>query len=172
MVLVVDDSAVARQALGTILGRAGCDVAVAADPILALAKMAASWPEVILLDIEMPRMDGLTFLRKVMAEHPTPVVVCSGLAGAGTEVALQALEEGAVDIIAKPALGVKGFLEDSAQRVVDAVKGAVWARPHLGSLRPGPPRDLGARPPRRSTTTNQVVAIGASTGGTEAIRRS
>jgi two-component system chemotaxis response regulator CheB len=172
-ILVVDDSAVVRQVMGSILGRAGCDVSVAADPIIALAKMAVDWPDAILLDIEMPRMDGLTFLRKVMAERPTPVVVCSGLAGAGTDVALQAMEEGAVEIIEKPALGVKGFLEDSAQRVVDAVWGALQARPRQGRARAEVAEAGAAPPPPRpslATTTSKVVAIGASTGGTEAIR--
>ena len=116
-VLVVDDSAVVRQALLQILGRAGMQVVTANDPIIAMDKMRREPPDVVVLDIEMPRMDGLTFLQKLMAERPLPVVVCSGLAGPGTEVALHALEEGAVDVVTKPRLGVKGFLEDSARRL-------------------------------------------------------
>ncbi|HET9553694.1 MAG TPA: response regulator, partial [Anaeromyxobacteraceae bacterium] len=127
-VLVIDDSAVVRQALTLILGRAGMQVATASDPIIGLQKMARQRPDAIVLDIEMPRMDGLTFLRKVMAEDPIPVVVCSGLAGPGSEVALEALEDGAVDIVLKPRLGLKGFLEESAQRLVHVVRAATQAR--------------------------------------------
>ena len=123
-VLVVDDSAVVRQALAQILGRAGLAVATANDPIIAMDKMRRERPDAIVLDIEMPRMDGLTFLRKIMSEDPIPVVVCSGLAGAGTEAALRALEEGAVDLVEKPRLGVKDFLEDSATRLVGVVRAA------------------------------------------------
>ena len=174
-VLVVDDSAVVRQALTAILSRAGIAVAVASDPIIAMDKMRKERPDAIVLDLEMPRMDGLTFLHRVMASDPLPVVVCSGLAGEGTEAALQALEDGAVEIITKPRLGVKGFLEESAGRMVDALRAAAHARVRLRA----PPRErkrtadavLSARkgPALRETTT-KVVAIGASTGGTEALR--
>jgi two-component system, chemotaxis family, protein-glutamate methylesterase/glutaminase len=109
-VLVVDDSAVVRLALAQILGRAGMAVETAGDPLIAIDKMRRCRPDAIVLDIEMPRMDGITFLQKLMREDPIPVVVCSGLAGPGTEVAVHALEEGAVDIVAKPRIGVKGFL--------------------------------------------------------------
>ena len=174
-VLVVDDSAVVRQALSTILGRAGMEVAVAADPVIARHKMRAGRPDVVVLDIEMPRVDGLTFLRELMAHSPLPVLVCSGLAGPGTEVALQALEEGAVHVVAKPRLGVKGFLEDSARDLVEAVRGAAQARP---ARRPAPPaprlRADAVLPSRRrrplESTTLKVVAVGASAGGTEALR--
>src|SRR5512140_3445703 len=127
-VLVVDDSAVVRQALTQILGRAGMAVTTAGDPLIAMQKMARERPDVVVLDIEMPRMDGLTFLQKLMSERPLPVVVCSGLAGPGTDVALHALEEGAVDVVTKPRLGVKGFLEDSAHRLVTVVRAAAEAR--------------------------------------------
>jgi len=171
----VDDSAVVRQALIAILSRAGMAVTTAPDPISALEKMKSLRPDALVLDIEMPRMDGLTFLRKIMAEDPIPVLVCSGLAGPGTEVALQALEEGAVGIVTKPRLGVKGFLEESAVPIVEAVRGAVHARVHRRFRRQVEPRlDAGAvLPPRRpalATTTSKVVAVGASTGGTEALR--
>jgi two-component system chemotaxis response regulator CheB len=110
-VLVVDDSAVVRQALGAILAQArGMAVDVAADPIIAIDKMRRRRPDVIVLDLEMPRMDGLSFLRRVMSEDPLPVVVCSGVAGRGTEAALQAMEEGAVEVIGKPKLAVREFL--------------------------------------------------------------
>jgi two-component system chemotaxis response regulator CheB len=174
-VLVVDDSAVVRQALSQILGHAGMAVSTANDPIIAMEKMRREPPDVIVLDIEMPRMDGLTFLQKLMAERPTPVVVCSGLAGPGTEVALHALEEGAVDVVAKPRLGVKGFLEESAHRIVHVVRAAgearVRRRPHLPTVAR---LDAGAVLPRRERvireTTHKVVVVGASTGGTEALR--
>jgi two-component system chemotaxis response regulator CheB len=174
-VLVVDDSAVVRTAMSQILGRVGMYVQTAPDPIIALEKLAKNRPDVILLDIEMPRMDGITFLRKVMATDPIPVVVCSGLAGPGTEVALHALEEGAVEIVSKPRLGLKGFLEESASRIVHAVRAAAQARVRPRLRVPTVPR-LGADavvPVRRFSirdTTHKVVVIGASTGGTEALR--
>ncbi len=179
-VLVVDDSAVVRQALGQLLGRAGLAVAAASDPIIALDKIAKERPDVIVLDIEMPRMDGLTFLRRLMATDPIPVVVCSGLAEEGSEVALQALEEGALDIVVKPRLGVKGFLEESAQRLVQVVRAAASA--DLGKRRRGPvatPPALAALAAAVASpapaaairqTTHKVVVVGASTGGTEALR--
>jgi two-component system, chemotaxis family, protein-glutamate methylesterase/glutaminase len=171
-VLVVDDSAVVRQALSRILGRAGMHVDSASDPILAHEKMRRARPDVIVLDVEMPRMDGLTFLRMVMREHPLPVVICSGLAGAGTDVALAALEEGAVEIVAKPRLGVKDFLEDSARRMVHAVRAAAQARIRAPLPRPSPGAEPTAAPSPRPLreTTHKVVVVGASTGGTEAIR--
>jgi two-component system chemotaxis response regulator CheB len=176
-VLAIDDSAVVRQALTQILGRAGMLVATAHDPIIAMDKMRRERPDVIVLDIEMPRMDGLTFLHKLMAEDPLPVVVCSGLAAPGSEVAVQALEEGALDVIAKPRLGVKGFLEDSAARVVHAVRAASQANVRARAPRARPafrPAAGDAAPPRRppliQRTTHKVVVVGASTGGTEALR--
>jgi two-component system chemotaxis response regulator CheB len=176
-ILVVDDSAVVRQALSQILGRAGMAVETASDPIIAMQKMARQRPDAIVLDLEMPRMDGLTFLRKLMAEDPIPVVVCSGLAYPGAEIAVQALEEGAVEIVAKPKLGLKGFLEDSAERIVHVVRAALQARVHRRAARPAPARRLSADAvlPARDApvirrTTHKVVVVGASTGGTEALR--
>ncbi len=175
-VLVVDDSAVVRQALSQILGRAGMAVAVANDPLIAMEKMRRERPDVVVLDIEMPRMDGLTFLQRIMSEDPIPVVVCSGLAGPGTEVALHALEEGALDVVAKPQLGVKGFLEDSARRLVEVVRAAaqakVRARPPRGPLAPKVRAEaVPRRPAVVRRTTHHVVVVGASTGGTEALRQ-
>jgi two-component system chemotaxis response regulator CheB len=178
-VLVVDDSAVVRQALSLILAQAGMSVSAANDPIIAMEKMRRARPDVIVLDLEMPRMDGLTFLQRLMAEDPLPVVVCSGLAGPGTEVALHALEVGAVDIVTKPRLGVKGFIEESARRIVHVVRAASEARVRRRPPRPAPVRKLGADAvlPRDAghlgairETTHKVVVIGASTGGTEALR--
>ncbi len=175
-VLVVDDSAVVRQALSQILGRAGMAVAVANDPVIAMEKMRRERPDVIVLDIEMPRMDGLTFLQRIMSEDPIPVVVCSGLAGPGTEVALHALEEGALDVVAKPQLGVKGFLEDSARRLVEVVRAAAQAKVRARPpRRPLAPKVRAETVPRRPAvirrTTHHVVVVGASTGGTEALRQ-
>ncbi len=174
-VLAIDDSAVVRLAMTQILGRAGMQVVTANDPIIAMEKMRRDRPDVIVLDIEMPRMDGLTFLHKLMAEDPLPVVVCSGLAYPGSEVAVHALEEGALDVVAKPRLGVKGFLEESAHRLVHVVRAAVQAR-----VRPRGPvtaRTLSADaviPPKRlpviRETTHKIAVVGASTGGTEALR--
>jgi two-component system chemotaxis response regulator CheB len=178
-VLVVDDSAVVRLALTQILSRARMAVTTAPDPIIALEKMDRGPFDVVVLDIEMPRMDGLTFLRKVMAERPLPVVVCSGLAAEGSEVAIQALEEGALDIVVKPRLGLKGFLEESAERLVRVVRAAAMADMGKRARAPRAVVPPGQRPPVGPAmgdgptllrTTHKVVVIGASTGGTEAIR--
>ena len=176
---MVDDSAVVRQVMTAVLGKArGLRVTVAADPFIAMEKMKRDRPDVIVLDLEMPRMDGLSFLRKIMADDPIPVVVCSGLAGRGSEVGLRALEEGAVEIVTKPKLGVKGFLEESAVMLIDAVRGAAHARlfARRAASPPAPSRSADHASPAaidRSAlrlTTDKVVAIGASTGGTEALR--
>jgi len=179
-VLVVDDSAVVRQAATAILSQdPGIVVTVAADPYIALDKMGRSRPDVILLDLEMPRMDGLTFLRKIMAEDPIPVVVCSGLAARGTDAAIRALEEGAVEVLAKPQLGIRDFLHDSATVLIDTLRGAAAAKVRRRAPAPAPaPRHsadivLPALPARRMRPTPSgdapVVAVGASTGGTEAL---
>ena len=177
-VLAIDDSAVVRLALAQILGGAGMIVTTANDPIIAMQKMARERPDVIVLDIEMPRMDGITFLRRLMAEDPLPVVVCSGLATAGSEAALQALEEGAVDVVAKPRLGVKGFLEASAERIVHVVTAAAEARVRARAprrrdtpARLAPDAALPPRPPPLLRTSHKVVVVGASTGGTEALKQ-
>ena len=178
-VLVVDDSAVVRQSLSAILGgEKGFTVAVAADPLIALDKIRQARPHVIVLDLEMPRMDGLTFLRRIMAEDPIPVVVCSGLAERGTEAALQALSEGAVEVVGKPKLGVRDFLQESASMLVEAVRGAALARvrprraPALRTERKLTADALlpAREAPRLTITSDKVVVVGASTGGTEALR--
>ena len=176
-VLVVDDSAVVRQVMSTVLSQEpGMNVTVAADPYIAMDKMKRTRPNVILLDLEMPRMDGLTFLRKVMAEDPIPVVVCSALAPPGSDIALRALNEGALDVIAKPTMGVKNFLYESAILLIDTVRSAAQARLcHRTSEMSVLPRQSAdaVLPSRRAPplhfTTNKVVVVGASTGGTEAI---
>ena len=175
--LVVDDSAVMRQAMIAICRRdPAIEVSVAADPIIAQNKMRSGRPDVILLDIEMPRMDGLTFLRQLMATDPIPVVICSALAGRGTRTALKALEEGAVEIVAKPRVALHDFLNESTEMFIQTIRAAAHARPL--PRRPGmvierrlsPDVILPAARPSLSRTTRKVVAIGASTGGTEALR--
>jgi two-component system, chemotaxis family, protein-glutamate methylesterase/glutaminase len=176
-VLVVDDSAVVRQGMRLLLEHVpGLVVEVASDPLIARQKMKSHRPDVLLLDLEMPRMDGLTFLRELMREEePVPVVVCSGLAGPGSEMAVRALEEGAVEIIAKPSLGVGDFLRESRARLVEALRGAARARSRLARRMPSALEET--RQPERpvspllSVTTDKVVAVGASTGGTEALRQ-
>jgi len=176
-VLVVDDSAVVRMAITALLSSVpGMTVAAAADPLIAMNKMAAQPPDVLILDLEMPRMDGLTFLRKIMSESPIPVVICSGIADRESELGIRALEEGAVDIVTKPKMGVKDFLEESAARIVHTVRCAAQARVRLRLPFPPPVPRLTAEAilpaPRAeiTVTTDKVVAIGASTGGTEAVR--
>ena len=173
-VLIVDDSAVVRQVLTALLSADDAiEVqAAVADPLFAIKRMAVKWPDVIVLDIEMPRMDGLTFLRKIMAERPTPVVICSTLTEAGADITFQALNAGAVSIITKPRTGLSDYLHDSADNVVAAVKAAARAR--LANVRANPiaeplPSPVPARPLGR--TTRKVVAIGTSTGGTQALER-
>ena len=129
-VLIVDDSAVVRQTLSEVLSS---DpeievIATAADPFVAADRISEQVPDVITLDIEMPRMDGLTFLQKIMSQHPIPVVICSSLAEEGAQSTLKALEYGAVDIIAKPRVGSKQFLEDSRIILCQVVKAAAGAR--------------------------------------------
>jgi len=168
-VLVVDDSAVMRQVTAAVLSRdPELTVVPAADPIIALEKISRARPDVILLDLEMPRMDGLTFLKKVMAEDPTPVIVCSGHVGDGSEQAMLALENGAVDLIAKPKLGVQAFLHEAAVTIVDAIRAAAAYRLPKNRRRSSGPRV--AAGPQRLTRTPSVIAIGSSTGGPETLR--
>ena len=168
-VLVIDDSAVVRQSMAAVLARrAGTSVSAASDALIGLRKIRERRPDVIVLDLELPKMDGLTFLRKLMAEDPIPVVVCSTLAGPGTEAAIRALEEGAVEVIHKPTLGARQFIEESVTQVIDAVEAAFASRLVRRSPRPAPPAFT--KLPLLRNTTGRVIAIGASTGGTEAIR--
>ena len=175
-VLVVDDSAVVRQVLMAQL-QADPDIEMigaAADPLLAMTRMQVQWPDVIVLDIEMPRMDGITFLKKIMAERPTPVVICSTLTEKGTETAMAALSAGAVSIITKPKIGLKQFLNDVSDDLISAVKAAARANVRRLQLTPKLTADavLPAADPRSSAllrTTERVVALGTSTGGTQAL---
>ena len=176
-VMIVDDSATVRQVLSGIL-ESEPDIKVigtAVDPIFALEKMARDWPDVVVLDVEMPRMDGITFMKKLMAEHPTPVVICSSLTEKGAQTTMQAMAAGAVDIITKPKLGVKEFLNGAAKDVACAVRGAAQA--NMRRLMPAasvPPKltadaMLSAPVQAMHETTEKVVAIGTSTGGTQAL---
>jgi two-component system chemotaxis response regulator CheB len=180
-VMIVDDSAVVRQVLSGLLNAApGITVTHAvANPLLAMERMKNQWPDVLVLDVEMPKMDGITFLRKLMAERPTPVVICSTLTEKGAQTSVEALTAGAVAIITKPRLDLKQFLHDSSDELVSAVRAAAGA--HVGKLanRPPPPPvtvKLNADailPPENvrpmTATTERVVAIGTSTGGTQAL---
>ncbi len=175
-VLVVDDSAVVRQVMGDILGRApGIRVIGSApDPLFAMERMRREWPDVITLDVEMPRMDGVTFLKKIMAERPTPVVICSSLTQAGAETTMQALAAGAVSIIAKPTLGLKDFLRESSNDVIAAVRAAAASRVRNLAARPAmraaaEPQEGAGGVHAMAKTTDSIVAIGTSTGGTQAL---
>ena len=179
-VLVVDDSAVVRQVVAGLLGE---DpeievIAAVADPILAIARMNAQWPDVIVLDIEMPRMDGITFLKKIMTERPTPVVICSTLAESGAKTSIEALSAGAVAIITKPKIGLKQFLVDASDDLVSAVKAAARANVKRLQSAPPPVREKNTadvimpaadRHSAMIQTTERVVALGTSTGGTQAL---
>lgn len=180
-VLVVDDSAVVRQTLSeTLLSDKGIDEVISAqDPYIAVSKLRQYTPDVITLDVEMPRMDGLSFLQKLMSQHPVPVVMCSSLTIANSETAMRALEYGAVDIIQKPRMGTKQFLEESRVMICDAVKAAAKARVEKNKKTAvshvSKKLSADAVLPKASNkamvqTTEKVVAVGASTGGTEALR--
>jgi two-component system chemotaxis response regulator CheB len=191
--VVVDDSAVVRRHLAELLAAGGIEViATASDPLFAWPKMAARWPDVVVLDVEMPRMDGITFLRQIMAERPTPVVMCSTLTEKGAATTMQALAEGAVSFVTKPKLGLRDFLGDPSNGLVAAVRAA--AASNARALRPigaGAPRArlaanaladklaqartarlLDAAPGASgamAVTTDRVIAIGGSTGGVQSI---
>jgi two-component system chemotaxis response regulator CheB len=185
-VMVIDDSAVVRQVFAGLLGAApGMKViAAVADPLLAIERLKQQWPDVIVLDVEMPRMDGITFLRKIMQERPTPVVICSTLTEKGAKTTLEALAAGAVAIVTKPKLGLKQFLTEASEDLVATVRDAARANvrrlaahaaradaPPLAAaskhtadviLAPGSGRAM-------TQTTERVIAIGTSTGGTQAL---
>ncbi len=179
-VLIVDDSAVVRKTLSEVLSSDHMIevIGTAADPFIAAEKMRHEAPDVITLDIEMPRMDGITFLRMLMSQHPLPVVICSSLTPENAETTMKALELGATEIILKPRLGTREFLEESKVRICDAVKAAAVAKirkipatPH--EVVPKLTADaILPKPASRAMiqTTEKVVVVGASTGGTEALK--
>lgn len=188
-VLIVDDSAIVRQTLTTIFESDGSleVMGVASDPYIAAKKIMKEVPDVITLDVEMPRMDGLTFLRKIMNQHPIPVVIISSLTEKGTETAMRALEYGAVEVITKPQMHDKTSVEEAKIRICDAVKAAshakssvknrkhITARPTNMSIKVQPKYSADAVIAKSTAnsmikTTEKVVAVGASTGGTEALK--
>ncbi len=189
--MIVDDSAVVRQVISGLLNDSkGIHVyAVANDPIFAYTKMQKQWPDVVILDIEMPRMDGITFLKKIMAERPTPVIICSSLAEKGAELSLNALSAGAFDIVTKPSLGIKSFLENSGKEIINTVRAAATAKIAKSALAvekivpassAGKNTEVKDLPTTLSEetdlagmaqTTDKVIGIGSSTGGTIALEK-
>jgi two-component system, chemotaxis family, protein-glutamate methylesterase/glutaminase len=203
-VLVVDDSAVVRQVISEVL-KADPQLtitAAVADPLFATERMKLNWPDVIVLDVEMPRMDGITFLRKIMAERPTPVVICSTLTEVGTGTYLEAMAAGAVSIVTKPKSGLKTFLLNAADDLIAHVKAAAQANLACLQRSASVARSASVEPPPQVVrekiftrtgpikiepkltadavlarsdhhamheTTERVVAIGTSTGGTQAL---
>lgn len=184
-VFIIDDSAVVREVMTSLLSKAP-DITVigtAPDPIFALQRLPGNWPDVIVLDMEMPRMDGLTFLRKLMAEHPTPVVVCSSLTEQGAQITFDAFSAGAVAVVTKPGSGVGSFLRESAKRIIDEVRAAASARVHVLTESPRRSQErhrtpkltadamLDAAPQGKGgyRTSDQLIAIATSTGGTQAL---
>jgi two-component system chemotaxis response regulator CheB len=201
-VMIIDDSAVVRQVMtGVLAADPGVEVIGAvADPLFAMERMKRQWPDVILLDVEMPRMDGITFLRKIMQEHPTPVIICSTLTEAGAATTVEALAAGAVTTITKPKVGLKEFLHDASSELSGAIRMAAKANlrrrtsavaratARAGALAAGGAANPaaakpGAVPVKNSAdvilaparekamtrTTERVVAMGTSTGGTQAL---
>lgn len=180
-VMLVDDSAVVRQTLTQVLDSDPEIEVIAAcqDPFFAAKELRNIRPDVMLLDVEMPRMDGITFLKKIMSQNPLPVIICSTLVGTGSETTVKALEYGAIDIIQKPTIGTKKFLEEATVQLTDAVKAA--ARVNIKQLQrstqkiaPKLTADAvlpGISGKAMSKTTEKIIVIGASTGGTEAVRK-
>lgn len=182
-VLIVDDSAAARQTLSDVIASdTRLEVmGTAPDPFVAAERIGREIPDVIFLDIEMPRMDGLTFLKKIMAQRPLPVVICSSLTTEGSAAFMAALEAGAVDVITKPKVNTVQALTESRMRICDVARAAAHAR--VGNRRRKvslikteaklsadaiiAPLPLNRA---RNIVADQIVAIGASTGGTEALR--
>jgi two-component system, chemotaxis family, protein-glutamate methylesterase/glutaminase len=179
-VLIVDDSAIVRQTLTEILSSDPAIeiMATAADPYAAARKINEEIPDVITLDVEMPRMDGITFLQKIMSQHPIPVVICSTLTTDGSATALKALEYGAIEIITKPKLGTKQFFEESKIRICDIVKAAAASKNKRNlatNIEVEPKLTADAVIPKVTSkamiqTTEKVIIVGASTGGTEALK--
>ncbi|MBI9071156.1 MAG: chemotaxis response regulator protein-glutamate methylesterase [Melioribacteraceae bacterium] len=177
-VLIIDDSSIVRQTLADIIASdPELEVmSTASDPYIAAKKMSVELPDVITLDVEMPKMDGLTFLKKIMSQKPIPVVMCSSLTVKGSDTALRALELGAIEIIQKPKLGTKQFLEESRVTICDTVKAAAKARIKKFSemkIEPKYSADVVLRKPTSNAmieTTEKIVVVGASTGGTDALK--
>ena len=183
-VMIVDDSAVVRQVVvGMLQAEPGIKViGTASDPLFAIERMKSEWPDVILLDVEMPRMDGITFLKKIMSERPTPVIICSTLTDAGAATTVEALSAGAVTIITKPKMGLKQFMTESMDELTTAIRHAAKidakrmtrrvSRASSATLSTRNSADVILAPAREramTRTTEHIVAIGTSTGGTQAL---
>lgn len=185
-VMIVDDSAVVRETLTNILStdKEIEIIATASDPLIALQKLKVCTPDVITLDVEMPRMDGITFLKQIMATNPIPIIICSSMVEEGSSNALRAMEFGAVEMILKPKMGTRQFLEESKTTICDAVH-AAYLSSHKIKSKPLLNSGFASKVPPKLTadvilekgspvafldTTEKVVVVGASTGGTEALR--
>ncbi len=180
-VIVVDDSASVRQILSEILGSDPAIEVIAAssDPVIAMGHMKKDWPDVVVSDIEMPRKDGITFVREIMAERPTPVVICSALTEKNAKISMEAMAAGAVAIISKPKVGMRDFLYESGLAIIDAVKSAARANVKKLKQKPAPVKiepkltaDAVLSPAGKTAAkvaAEKLVAIGASAGGTQAV---
>lgn len=173
-VMIVDDSAVVRQVVTQIINESSDMrvLKVAGDPIIAQRFMENQWPDVIVLDIEMPRMDGLSFLKQIMSTRPTPVIICSSLAQKGCQLSLEALSLGAVEIITKPQLGLKSFLLETKQNFLRTIRAAANAKPSKILSSKQAVKALSEKNldlTNISHTTDRIIAIGTSTGGTVAL---
>ena len=184
-VLIVDDSAIVRQSLTEILSSDSEIeiVGTASDPYMAVEQIKKVVPDVITLDVEMPKMDGITFLKKIMSQHPIPVIIISTLTSSGTETAMSALESGAVEVVHKPQLHTSEQRKEAAIMLIDKVKAAsnaVITRRRIAlakapkSVKPKLTADAMLSKPKPTNslakTTEKIVAVGASTGGTEALK--
>jgi len=172
-VFIVDDSALVRQVLTTCLGsHPGIEViGQAADPLFALDKMRRQWPDVLVLDVEMPRMDGITFLRRIMAERPTPAIICSTLTEQGAAVTLDALAAGAVGVFTKARLGLKESLQQLSGELIRQIETAARSQPRAMPQRVATPAAPVIEIRANLSTTDRVVALGTSTGGTQALEQ-
>ena len=178
-VMIVDDSALVRQTMQTVLPESdGFETLAASNPVFAEKKFDSFKPEVIILDLQMPQMDGLTYLKKIMEEKPLPVIICSSHSQHNSSNAITALDQGAIEIIEKPRIGTKEFIEESKTKLQDIVRAAVKAkvkkRTAVKSIQVTPKLTadviLPAGKPGNLKTTEKVIVVGASTGGTEALK--
>lgn len=178
-VLIIDDSATVRKVITSLLDNVSDIEVVGAveNPVFAMRRMEVDWPDVIILDIEMPQMDGITFLKKLMAERPTPVVMCSTLTEKGSASAMKALALGALEVVHKPKAGVKNHLEGVSGDLINAIRSA--SRANMKAVKRTPLENkpklnadaiiAAGKGPVSQSTADKVVAIGTSTGGTQAL---
>lgn len=169
-VMLVDDSAVIRQTLGQLLA-ADPDINLMgahSNPLFAMKAMERQWPDVLVLDLEMPEMDGLTFLKSLMRSHPLPVIICSSLTQAGARSSIDALAAGAVEIFSKPVMTAKQDLLQMGRDIVAAVKTAAKAKVLRHQIQ-GVIQQAAATPMKTAKDQTKLIAIGTSTGGTQAL---